>query len=158
MTVDITKELQVKKSGDFPVYFTANQKQWNPNPTRKSGDFVIKTYFPDHTTTLKKGEEVTLWVDVQVKKDADYVMINVPIPAGCSYSSKNKSSYRETYRESFKNETAIFSQKLPEGKYTFTIQLLPRFSGKYTLNPAKVELMYFPTFNANTDLKKVRIN
>jgi hypothetical protein len=34
---------------------------------------------------------------------------------------------------------------------------MPRYSGKYTLNPAKAELMYFPMFNANNELKKVTI-
>ena len=52
-------------------------------------------------------------------------------------------------REYFKEKTVIFSEKLPVGTYQFTVPLLPRFTGKYTLNPVKVELMYFPVVNAN---------
>ena len=37
----------------------------------------------------------------------------------------------------------------PAAAYQFTVPLLPRFTGKYTLNPVKVELMYFPVVNAN---------
>jgi alpha-2-macroglobulin len=38
------------------------------------------------------------------------------------------------------------------------VQLLPRFTGKYHVNPAQVSLMYFPVINANTDMKKVAIS
>ena len=73
-----------------------------------------------------------------------------PVPAGCSYASKPVNFSRsEVYREYFKEKTVIFSEKLPVGTYQFTVPLLPRFTGKYTLNPVKVELMYFPVVNAN---------
>ncbi len=84
-------------------------------------------------------------------------MINVPIPGGCSYADKPAYFRNETHREYFKHETAIFSEKLSKGTYQFEISLLPRYSGTYTLNPAKVELMYFPTFMANTEVSTVRI-
>ena len=84
-------------------------------------------------------------------------MINIPVPGGCSYADRGNNYKNEIHREYFKNETAIFCEKLARGKYTFEIDLIPRYAGKYTLNPAKVELMYFPTFNANNELKKVTI-
>ena len=65
--------------------------------------------------------------------------------------------YAELNFEYFKEKTVIFSEKLPIGTYTFTIPLLPRFTGKYTLNPAKVELMYFPVVNANNEGKRIWI-
>ena len=40
------------------------------------------------------------------------------------------------------------------GRYLFEVKLLPRFTGKYHLNPAQVSLMYVPVVNANTDMKK----
>ena len=46
---------------------------------------------------------------------------------------------------------------MKSGKYTFEIQLLPRFTGKYNINPAQVSLMYVPVVNANTDMKKVKV-
>jgi hypothetical protein len=44
------------------------------------------------------------------------------------------------------------------GKYIFLVHLLPRFTGKYILNPAQVSLMYVPVVNANTELKVVEVN
>ena len=84
-------------------------------------------------------------------------MINVPIPGGCSYSDKNDYHPFEVHREYFKNETSIFCERLSKGEYVFKISLLPRYTGVYTLNPAKVEMMYFPIFNANNAIRKVMI-
>ncbi|RZM27743.1 MAG: hypothetical protein EOO88_11645 [Pedobacter sp.] len=86
-------------------------------------------------------------------------MIEIPIPAGCSYENKVQSFLGvETHREYFKNKTSIFCAKLKQGKYTFNVQLMPRYSGSYTLNPAKAELMYFPVFYGREGMKKVGIN
>jgi alpha-2-macroglobulin len=43
------------------------------------------------------------------------------------------------------------------GAYQFEVELLPRYSGAYHLNPAKVELMYFPVLHAHEAVKKVII-
>ena len=157
-TISSEDTLGIRKSGDFPIYLTAYQKYWNPDPKKKKSDFEISTSFADISNNiLKAGKEVKLNVHLKVKKDADYVMVNVPIPGGCSYLDKSRTSRYEVYRESFRNETAIFCEKLRKGDYEFTINLMPRYTGKYTLNPAMVELMYFPTFNANNSLREIRI-
>ena len=137
----------------------------------KRGEFVITSYSIHYTKLydendvreLKAGQPVKLMVDVLVKGDVDqeYVMINIPIPGSCSYHTKNQFNYNwrsvESYREYFKEETAIFCEKMKPGYHRFEIDLLPRFSGKYVLNPAQVELMYFPVVNANEDLKYVKV-
>lgn len=149
--------LELTKTGTSPVYMSISQNYWDSNPMPFSADFEIKTHFSNDVDFLEAGKEVTLIATVQVHKDAEYVMISIPIPAGCSYSDSNKKGYQEMHRESFKNETQIFCQTLKQGNYTYEVKLNPRYSGVYTLNPAQVELMYFPTFNANNELKKVRI-
>ncbi len=157
MTVDAQEDIMVNKSGDFPIYFTAYQKYWDKSPAKHAGDFEISTRFNgDSLVVLEAGEKTTLTAHVKVLKDAEFVMINVPIPAGCSYATKKKNS-KETHREYFKHETAIFIQDMKEGEYTFEIELTPRYAGTYSVNPAKIELMYYPTFYANTELKKVKI-
>jgi hypothetical protein len=76
-------------------------------------------------------------------------MIEVPIPGACSYADKRQHDTRvETHREYFKEGTVIFCEKMNTGKYTFQIQLLPRFTGVYLINPAQVSLMYVPVVNA----------
>lgn len=151
-------KLSVYKTGDFPVYLTGYQSFWESNPVFKSDDFTISTRFEkEDDFILTSGSEVTLLVQVDLKKDAEYIMINVPIPGGCSYATSQPKYKFETHRENFKNEATIFCDKLPRGVHYFEVKLIPRYTGKYTLNPAKIEMMYFPTFNANEVVKKVTI-
>ncbi|SDK38156.1 TonB-dependent outer membrane receptor, SusC/RagA subfamily, signature region [Pedobacter sp. ok626] len=153
--------LKLNKKGDAPVYFTAYQQFNNPKPEKVSKDFTVRTSFEQNRSPvqkLKPGTLATLRVDVDVRADADYVMIEIPIPAGCSYENKIQSFWGiETHREYFKHKTSIFCTKLKKGTYTFTVQLMPRYAGNYILNPAKAEMMYFPVFYGREGMKRVAI-
>lgn len=39
----------------------------------------------------------------------------------------------------------------------FEIELEPRYSGSFTLNPAKASLMYYPIFFGRNEIKKLQI-
>lgn len=151
------EKLSIKKESGIPLIYSAY------TITRRTKEnigeaFEVKTWVGNDR--LEKGVPVRMTVEITVKQEnAEHVMVEVPIPAGCSYASKYTaySSYGE-YREYFKEKTAIFFERLPEGTYYYYIDLLPRYSGSYILNPAKVELMYFPVVNANNDMRKVNIN
>ncbi len=155
-------KLSVAKSGNAPVYFTAYQQYHNAKPEKTGKDFKVRSWFEQRGATvqhLKAGSTAVLNVEVEVLADADYVMVEVPIPAGCSYENKIQ-AFRgvETHREYFKHKTSIFCTKLKQGTYKFSIQLMPRYSGKYVLNPAKAEMMYFPVFYGREGLKMIGIN
>ena len=151
------EELQITKSGTGPIYFSSFTKNWNANPEVKNETFEINTWFEldgKRIDTLIAGKVVELKVNIKVKKMANYVMIEIPIPAGCSYDdNRRREAYWEVHRQYYKNKTSIFSENLNVGEYTISIKLQPRFSGAYTLNPAKAELMYFPVFYGNNGLK-----
>ncbi len=153
--------ITVRKEGKMPVYFTAYQQYWNAAPKKVSGDFAVTSTFvknDDTITRLKAGEPVMMKIAVTVKADAGYVMIEAPIPAGCSYKDKAQSySNNEAHREYFKNKVSIFCSELKKGTYTFNVWLLPRYAGRYTLNPAKAEIMYFPVFYGREGMKKIAI-
>ncbi|MBT1689331.1 carboxypeptidase-like regulatory domain-containing protein [Dawidia soli] len=151
--------LTVSKIGQLPVYFTAYQESWNSAPAKSEKDFIVSTYFEDSLKTLKTGKPVKLMVDVDVKGDAEYVMIEVPIPAGCYYESKPQlRANGEVHREYYNHKTNIYCQYLRKGRYTYSISLLPRYSGSYSINPAVVECMYFPTIYGREGMKKTRID
>jgi len=160
--------LKIEKKGTAPVYVTTYQQHWNKNPERVDKEFIVNTYFEnkdkERVDGLIAGQPITLIAEVTATADAEYVMIEIPIPAGCSYFDDSKNMYNrydyyrvETHREQFKNKTAIFCEKMNEGKHTFKIELMPRFGGKYTLNPAKAEMMYFPVFYGREDMKQIEI-
>ncbi len=160
--IDAAAAVRVSKKGGLPIYFTAYQQFLNPAPEKVSKDFTVKTSFIQQQAVVRKlkaGLKTILKIEVNVRADADYVMIEVPVPAGCSYDNKLQNYWGvETHREYFKHKTSIFCTKLNAGKYTFEIALIPRYSGNYTLNPAKAEMMYFPVFYGREGMKRIGIN
>lgn len=148
--------LIVSKKGKEPLLYSVYSMERRMNAC-ESDAFKVESFL--ESDTLTAGLPVQLKVILQVKQEsAQYVMLEVPVPAGCSYASKPVYySGAEVYREYFKEKTVIFSERLPVGTYQFSIPLLPRFTGKYTLNPVKVELMYFPVVNANNDGRRIWI-
>ena len=148
--------LDISQNGTSPVYLSVSSTYWDCPVKAKGRGFSIQTSFSD--TALTVSQRVKMKVTVTVEKDADYVLIHVPIPAGCTYASKDPSwKNNEVYREHYKEHTNIFCSALNRGVYEFTIELTPFCQGDYILNPAKVEQMYFPEFNACTEMKKVKI-
>jgi TonB-dependent SusC/RagA subfamily outer membrane receptor len=148
--------LSISKKGGLPVYFTAYQLYHNRQPEKRSKPFTVSSSF--NKPVLKAGEPVILTVEVNAAETGEYVLVEIPIPAGCSYNDKSQPwQNNEVHREYFKNKVSIFCSSLEKGKHTFTISLLPRYTGNYFLNPAKVELQYFPVFMGREALKKVDI-
>lgn len=153
--------LAVNRSGGRTIYFNAWQQHHNPQPVVKDGAFQLRSWFEQKGDTvrfLKGGEPVTLRVNVNVTADAEYVMIEVPIPAGCSYNRKTQSYWGpEVHREYFYHKVSIFCQQLRKGEHIFNIELMPRYSGNFQLNPARAELMYFPVFYGHEGMKTIQI-
>lgn len=157
-TLNTGEYLDIEKVNGVPLIFSASSVR-HVTQERESDAFSITTSFKEGDI-LTAGKPVELIVKVNVKQEnPEYVMIEIPIPAGCSYHSKPGAiSYnKESHREYFKEKTVIFCENLPQGEYEFSLSLLPRYTGKYTLNPAKVELMYFPVINANNDMRGINI-
>lgn len=152
------QQISITKKGNAPVYFTAYEEKWNPEPEKVEGDFVVKTQWENDVNKLKAGKPVSLQITLNVKKDAEYVMISVPIPAGCSYNSKNQSRTNgEVHREYDLHETRIYCERLRAGTYHYTIQLQPRYKGVYSVNPAKAEWMYFPVIYGRESIGKIKV-
>jgi len=100
-----------------------------------------------------------LEVAVESKSDADYVLVEIPIPAGCSYQDRNeRRGPFAVHREYRRDRVAIFCDRLPAGTHTYKLALAPRFSGAYTLNPARAEMQYLPVVNGNGGMKLVEID
>ncbi|MEQ8469814.1 MAG: carboxypeptidase-like regulatory domain-containing protein [Marinoscillum sp.] len=151
-------EFKLDKSGLMPIYVNAYQTYWEKRPIYDTTRFQVRSFFESGATTLSAGEQETLIVEVEVAREAEYVMVEVPIPAGCSYASKSNYYQREVHREYFKEKVSIFCKRLDRGIHRFEVELLPRYRGSYTLNPAKAELMYFPIFYGHEGVKRFRVD
>jgi hypothetical protein len=158
MKVGETDTIAINKNGS-ELFYVYSWQNFIPNPEENKSAFVIATQFEQNgviSDTVNAGKPVTMKVIVTTDISRDYVMVEVPIPAGFSYQSK-KIGYRELYREHFDDKVAIFFDKLPRGKYFFTVELLPKFVGEVTLLPARAEEMYFPLNFGNNTKRKVVI-
>ncbi len=159
--LDSLDEITVTKTGDFPVYFSTYSQFWNRDPKPRDDIFGVRSYIKGKYSKqvhLKAGVKTTLVVELTVKKAADYIMLEIPIPAGCSYDSKPSRSGYEVHREYFRNYTGVFYNSLDKGTYRVHIELMPRYTGTYTLNPARAEQMYFPVFYGRNAMKTVKID
>jgi uncharacterized protein YfaS (alpha-2-macroglobulin family) len=154
------ERLGITKQSGMPLIYAAYSYRRVTAATTGHG-FEISTGISGGDT-LKAGEPVVLTVKLEVKQEgAEHIIIEAPIPASCSYVAKPNASYNyrtnEVHREYFKEKTAIFCERLPVGTHYFHIELLPRYTGRYILNPAKAEMMYQPVVNANNDMRKVEV-
>lgn len=157
-TLSAGEQLSIRKESGIPLYAMQYIEERVTVAKAGSDAFTLESTFSKKK--LKAGEPIVLKATVEVKKDAalEHVMIEIPIPAGCSYAAKPQRYNRvETHREYFKDRTVIFCENMDPGTYVFQIELLPRFTGKYHVNPAQVSLMYFPVVNVNNDMKRVKI-
>ena len=151
--------LSFSKAGAGMVYLTAYQKYFNANPVAELSNFIIDTHFEvagQLVTLLKAGQRTKMIITVNVLKEAEYVMLQAPIPAGCIMV--NKDGYENgLYKQFYKNKVSIFTEQLAKGMHSFEVWLEPRYSGVYTINPASVALMYFPTFYGQNEIKKITL-
>jgi TonB-dependent SusC/RagA subfamily outer membrane receptor len=155
-----TGTITLRKQGGLPVYATAYQTRWNPAPEAATAPFTVRTTLAGQASgrvSLPAGQPAELEVTVDVKADVRYALLEVPIPAGCSYGPPARTEYLETHREYLKHQVGIFIDHLPAGRHTFRVALQPRYRGSYTLNPARLEMVYFPTKYGRTAGKRVEI-
>ncbi len=162
LTFKSTDKIQLKHNAPLPVYVNFTQSFWEKEPLVKENQFEVTSSllnkFGDQLAEAKveAGEGFSIAIEVNALQQADYVMIEVPIPSGCSYASK-KQFPMEAHRSYAKDKVYIFVENLSEGKHKFEIELMPRYQGSYTLNPASAKLMYFEQFYGNNELSRIRI-
>lgn len=154
-------EVIVKKSGTLPVFFTGYQQYWNKEAKTESKGFTVTSEFRQDgvkTSDLTAGKAVDMEISVWADSQSEYVMLEIPIPAGCSYENKSQSWWgKEIHREYFKEKVTIFCNQLEKGQHKFNVRLIPRYTGRYHINPARAELMYFPVFYGREGMKETRI-
>lgn len=156
----VIKNITIKKQGGSIVYLTAYQRYFNAAPVPVEENFGIATSFSINGYTvqeIKTGDRVKMEMTVMVKKDAEFVMLDVPIPAGCIFVNKTNDDWR-AFKEYRKDRLLLFAESLPKGTHQFEVELEPRYSGVYSLNPAKAALMYFPTFFGTNALRKIKLS
>ncbi|MDX1903039.1 MAG: alpha-2-macroglobulin family protein [Thermonemataceae bacterium] len=158
-TFEPKKTLRIDKKGKNTanIYVSAYQEFWNENSNKENNGFEVKTYFAEQDkekVTLEAGKPVRLFVEISAKETSNFVLVDIPIPAGCEYDSNIIHSHNWDRR---KHKVSIFLEKIKSGKNIFELKLLPKYKGIYTLNPAQAEMMYHPTINGREKIKTIEI-
>ena len=159
LQLSAVNSLTVSKSGGGLTYLTIYQRYLNTDPEPFDEFFKVKTSFENNgqvISSLVAGQAARMTIEINAVSDADYVMIEVPIPAGCTYKEKPQADWN-IYREYLRNAVVLFAERIAKGSHTYSIELEPRYSGVFTINPAKVSLMYFPTFFGRNEVKRISI-
>ncbi len=121
---------------------------------------ISRTFYQDgkKVTELKLAEPTVMEVEVIVRKHAKYVLLELPIPASCSYGGGVPNLHaNEEYRKHYKTKTAIACRNLPIGRHKFQVQLIPRFEGAFNVPPAQVGLMYFQDITSYTTTTEIEV-
>ncbi len=157
ITLPAEGKLTVGWQGLLPLYLSCSQKVLLENPSSDTTDFRVTTHWPSSLGEVKSGVPVTLTADVVFYKSADYIVLEIPVPSGFSYIPRQGIFPGEEHREFFRDHVAIFLRHADPGQRSFWIELMPRFTGRFVVNPAKVSLMYFPLVYSNDALKRLNI-
>ena len=139
--------IRIRKAGTR-VNVQVNTHTITKTPQGNDSLLTVNSWFQQfgkQTDTLRTSAPVMYHVNVDVKEDMKYVLMEIPIPASCIYSPEQpQSNPHQSYRESFRHMTAISCARLPKGTHEFKIKLMPRYEGRFRAIPVKVEDMYYP--------------
>jgi hypothetical protein len=120
----------------------------------------------------RTGERLWAELSLSAPQDFEYLMIEIPKPAGCEplnplsawdaklVSGNNPSESadgRLLYREEFDDRSVIFIDSLPAGNWTLRLGLQAVFSGDYRALPAKAKAMYVPEIRTNSSAQRIII-
>jgi hypothetical protein len=143
MTLSIkpNNPVQISKTGP-QVYMVSNRNYRTYNPISDPNEFGISTHINKLDTgvyNLKITEKFEYTVNIFVKTNQNYVVIDIPIPAGCTHSSKPMGDfYNEIRREYRKDRVIIYLQYMNFGNHQFSIPLQTMFQGTFNTAPARV--------------------
>ena len=87
-------DLRMERSGSGPLPVALYQRWFETEPVAKDDGFRLTTRITDirgrPLDKLTRGETAYLEVTVVSQSDADYVLVEVPIPGGCSYQDRKQ--------------------------------------------------------------------
>jgi|GEM_PF-1120767 len=183
-----------RAAGDGPAYAVALAESWAAGETVKPAGhqatvargFVRQKATPTLIGTLRvdpeplvsggavvAGEEVQAVVTLTVPNELEYVMVEVPKPAGCEplnalsgwdarirmagVSVPAEEASRAVYREERDEKSVFFLDRLEAGTWEIRFGMRAVTPGDFRALPVRVEAMYVPEIRANSDARRVRV-
>lgn len=136
-----------------------SNKVFVEKPNYDSSSFGIKTYFVQDSRQvkqLKSDMELEYHIELSSKKNQEFLLVQIPIPASCIYSEKGN-PFGADEVEYKKDRVLLYFRRMRAGTKHLVIRLEPRFKGSYTLLPVQVENMYDAQIKGNNGAMKLEI-
>jgi hypothetical protein len=136
--------------GSAPLFVNYYQTSFEESPDKEHEKMRISTWFLENNQPVEQlgvGQIIEMQIEIEVDERANYLMVEAPIPAGCTYATRQFPTYA-THREDFRDRCVLYFENLSPGKHKFTIPLEVRFAGKFYVNPARFGSMYFKQFES----------
>lgn len=139
--------IKVENKGAESFMYISTDVLRKSTPLNQTDLLRISTKINKSSDSLIKARTASVSVltaTVTAVESMEYTMVEIPIPAGCSYAKKwNGTLPRETYREYRYDRVIVYFEKLPQGKYTIDIPLQNRFEGEFNIPPSRAAMMYY---------------
>ncbi|MDP3929541.1 MAG: carboxypeptidase regulatory-like domain-containing protein [Bacteroidota bacterium] len=147
----------IKRGPKTWVYL--HRKMFVAEPNIDSSYVKIKTHFRQNNAvvnSLHLNQVCTYEVALNNLQNQEFIMVQIPIPAACSYANKGN-TFGADEVEYHKDRIILFYRKFRAGNYNFSIKLEPRFAGNFSILPVQLENMYNPTVTGNAAKTELKI-
>jgi hypothetical protein len=128
------------------------------NPKKSDSLFSVTTSFIQQQQSkdiLQAGTPCQMKITVNAYRSSDYVMLEIPIPAGMRVI--NKIQPEGCRIEYFNHKMVVFYSKLSMDQHQLVIDMQPILKGSFTLPAAKCSLMYYPYIFGNNEKRTIEI-
>lgn len=141
-----------------------------PEPTILGAVRLVPNPLPTGGT-VQAGEQVTASVTLQVAYELEYLMVEVPKPAGCEplnalsgwdarifavdAAGKVAAEGRPVYREEHDDRSVFFLGRAERGRWEIRFGLRATTVGDFRALPPQVSAMYVPEIRANGDARRL---
>jgi uncharacterized protein YfaS (alpha-2-macroglobulin family) len=107
---------------------------------------------------VKSGDEILVILELDARRDAEYIMVEDPMPAGVQPIDRDQGyavpgvrlRQPRLHREFHDQHAAFFISSLRKGKRTLAYLVRATLPGSYHIMPARVLPMYDPQFAGNS--------
>jgi uncharacterized protein YfaS (alpha-2-macroglobulin family) len=172
-TGDATK-VTLAKEGKGRLYYRVGMKWVPASMPRKpfaQGIAIERELVADGRESRKiiAGSLATIELDVSVDTQQDYVVIEVPLPAGLeavdtsigkgagARVGRGGGGWWVDHKELHGDRVLLFVDHLPPGHHQIAIPLRATTPGVYRMPPARAESMYYPEIFGYTEGDEIRV-
>ncbi len=153
------KEIDIDVSTSIPVYLNLSRTFYTEQADVDSSHFRIQTkwYGTAEPNKLGAGEILNLNISVDAVRKAEFVMLEIPKPAGFILDKESLRVGANTFYEDKGTHTYLYVRSMKQGENLFNLKYRARYQGEFHMPQVKAELMYFPVLYGLNAASKLRV-